>query len=224
MVDNKNAKKRKIILIVTAVIMIAVSFFCGFFVRSCTLSKDERVFSEIADYLKRYGVFDSETLELKDLTAEELANILIGNLPDDYATYYTPEEYKKLKENGDGNYSGIGIVVEETTGGLQVRNVSLNAPAFHAGILEGDIIYKCEKAGEIKDVLTISDFTSYVSALNESEKFTLYCKRGENFVSFEVSKEKYVTSYVYYKDSEKSAYLFRSHLSVSRFSPVTAET
>ncbi len=60
---------------------------------------------------------------------------------DNYAIYYTQEEYDKLYRSVTGSYSGIGIYIypDNETGRALVYGVMRNGPAYKAGILPGDV-------------------------------------------------------------------------------------
>ena len=59
---------------------------------------------------------------------------------DNYAIYYTPEEYDNLYRSVTGSYSGIGIYIyPDAEGRIMVYGVMKGGPAYEAGILPGDI-------------------------------------------------------------------------------------
>lgn len=68
----------------------------------------------------------------------------ISSLEDPYSTYYTKEEYNALIESSSGKYCGIGATVNQNvkTGVITIVKPFENSPAYKAGILPGDIIYK----------------------------------------------------------------------------------
>ncbi len=66
------------------------------------------------------------------------------SLGDPYSVYYTAEEYKELKESSSGMYYGIGASVSQNskTGVITIVKPFATGPAYKAGILPGDILYK----------------------------------------------------------------------------------
>lgn len=68
----------------------------------------------------------------------------IASLQDPYSTYYTAEEYNALMESSSGIYFGIGATVSQDvkTGIITIVKPFKDSPAYKAGILPGDIIYK----------------------------------------------------------------------------------
>src|SRR5437763_12029404 len=66
---------------------------------------------------------------------------MIGKL-DPYSGYTSPDEFDQLQQQLDGEFTGIGIVVEpdRTAGHLAVLDVLVGKPAHLAGIRAGDTI------------------------------------------------------------------------------------
>lgn len=66
---------------------------------------------------------------------------LVAGLGDKYAAYYTPEEFKKVKQSNEGKYVGIGVKFDgKAKDCTRVLYVYENTPAEKAGIQPGDII------------------------------------------------------------------------------------
>lgn len=70
----------------------------------------------------------------------------ISGLGDEYSEYYTAEELEEYKEETLGNFVGIGIymVKDEEKNVIRVLTPIKDTPAYNAGILPGDIIYKID--------------------------------------------------------------------------------
>ncbi|MGB4658806.1 MAG: S41 family peptidase [Mobilitalea sp.] len=71
----------------------------------------------------------------------------IDTLGDPYSVYYTAEEYAALQESSSGLYCGIGATVSQDpdTGIITIVKPFEDGPAYKAGILPGDILYKVDK-------------------------------------------------------------------------------
>lgn len=65
-------------------------------------------------------------------------------LDDPYSCYYTAEEYNALMESSNGVYCGIGAYVSQNinTKIMTIVKPFADGPAYNAGMLPGDIIYK----------------------------------------------------------------------------------
>lgn len=93
------------------------------------INDDELLFSIICNTIEE-GKFDIN----KSLEA------MIKALKDDYAEFYTPEQYKVLTEDIAGEFSGIGVTITQNDNGILVLEVFDQSPALKAGIMEGDYI------------------------------------------------------------------------------------
>ncbi len=84
---------------------------------------------------------------MNEVTTEELRigayKGLLEGLGDPYSCYYTAEEYADLMESSSGTYCGIGAVVQQNAKTMLITIVKpyVDAPAYKAGMLPGDIIY-----------------------------------------------------------------------------------
>ncbi|MBQ0105115.1 MAG: S41 family peptidase [Armatimonadetes bacterium] len=64
---------------------------------------------------------------------------MIMAFDDPFSNFLEPEEFKKITEEHEGNFSGIGAVLQMTeTGQVKVNEVMEGAPAEKAGIKAGD--------------------------------------------------------------------------------------
>lgn len=92
------------------------------------------------------ALIDQYYLEETDHEAMEsyLYKGLVAGLGDPYSGYYTPEELKSVNESTEGEYRGIGVVMQQdvTTGEVTATRCYEGAPGAEAGMLPGDIIYK----------------------------------------------------------------------------------
>ena len=60
---------------------------------------------------------------------------------DPFSNFYEPNDYKKMKEDNEGNFSGIGAVLQMTEEGkILVHEIIKDAPADKSGIKQGDFI------------------------------------------------------------------------------------
>ncbi len=91
---------------------------------------------------------------------------LMEALDDPYSCYYTKEEYASLMESSSGIYCGIGAYVSQnvTTGIITIVKPFVDGPAYNAGILPGDTIYKVN--GE---EVTGTDLTKVVGNMKGEE-------------------------------------------------------
>ncbi|MFL5905826.1 MAG: S41 family peptidase, partial [Solirubrobacteraceae bacterium] len=62
------------------------------------------------------------------------------SLDDQFSNYFSPEDYADFQEVTQGQFSGVGMTVEETDKGLRVMTVYDGSPADKGGLKPGDIV------------------------------------------------------------------------------------
>ena len=95
---------------------------------------------ELLEYVINQYYMDEISVE--DLQTGVYKGLLEG-LGDPYSCYYTAEEFDALMESTSGVYAGIGAVVQQNLKTMYITVVKpyVDAPAYKAGMLPGDIIY-----------------------------------------------------------------------------------
>lgn len=75
--------------------------------------------------------------------ADSIYKGVVAGLGDEYAAYYTEEEYKTITEKTSGTYCGIGAYVTQNaeTGAIVIVKPIAGGPAEKAGLQADDIIY-----------------------------------------------------------------------------------
>lgn len=132
-------------------------------------AKEDQSYSQIMDKLIFLEMLvDNYYLEEVDRKAfaDGIYKGFIASLEDPYSTYYTQEEYKQLMESSSGVYHGIGATVSQDakTGVISIVKPFKTGPAYEAGLLPGDIIYKVEN-----EEVTGVDLTEVVSKMKGKE-------------------------------------------------------
>lgn len=91
-----------------------------------------------------------DTYYLNDIDEEKMVEGmykgLVSSLEDPYSVYYTKDEFNALMESSSGSYCGIGAYVSQDvkTGVITIVKPFEGGPAYEAGVLPGDIIYKVQ--------------------------------------------------------------------------------
>jgi carboxyl-terminal processing protease len=70
---------------------------------------------------------------------------MLGTL-DPHSSFFSPEEYRRMRERQEGRYYGIGISIVSIGGDVTAQRVFEGSPAYKAGIRLGDVISRI--AGE----------------------------------------------------------------------------
>lgn len=95
---------------------------------------------------------------------------LVSSLEDPYSVYYTKDEFAALMESSSGSYCGIGAYVSQDvkTGIITIVKPFEGGPAYEAGVLPGDIIYKV-----LGEEVTGKDLSEIVSKMKGEEGTTV---------------------------------------------------
>lgn len=142
---NQNNKTwRQIKLWVT--VAVAVSFWtigAGFF-RDLSATTDEtykglKLFSDVIELIEKNYVEPADT---KKLIEDAIQGMVHGLDP--HSALLSPEDYKELQVDTQGEFTGIGVSITTREGLVTVVSAIQGTPAFKAGIKSGDIIVKIE--------------------------------------------------------------------------------
>lgn len=112
-----------------------------------TISREEyekyQLFSEMFSiYDAANEIFYQETDP--EQMVEYATRGLMAGLEDPYSFYYDPEEFAQMWEDDEGNYVGIGVMIQSNaeTQICTIIRVFKGGPAEAAGVQRGDILYK----------------------------------------------------------------------------------
>lgn len=112
-----------------------------------TISKEEyekyQMFSEMYDIFDYANKNFYQETDPKQLVEYATRGLMLG-LDDPYSFYYNPEEFAELWEDDEGNYVGIGVMIQSNmeTQICTIIRVFKGGPAEEAGVQRGDILYK----------------------------------------------------------------------------------
>ena len=95
-----------------------------------------------------YGVDDEELLysvicniiDEGKLDINSAVKAMVETLGDEYAEFYSPEEFAAITEDIAGEFSGIGVTISENKEGVVALSVFENGPAYKAGMMPYDYI------------------------------------------------------------------------------------
>jgi carboxyl-terminal processing protease len=85
---------------------------------------------------------------------------MLKTLNDPYTRFMPPESFKEMQEETTGTFGGVGIIITNKDGKLMVVSPIEGTPAWRAGILPGDIIYKIN--GELSETMHTIDATKKI--------------------------------------------------------------
>ncbi len=124
----------------------------------------------------------------EDTMIEGAIKGLVNASGDKYATYFTAEEAQQFYKENEGEYGGIGVVVniDQEKNILTVTQVYRDTPAEKAGFMPGDIIYKVDgedviglEANEVVDMVKGEEGTEVVvTVLRDNEEIDMPMTRA----------------------------------------------
>jgi len=140
---HQNIKSwRQIKLWVT--VAVAVGFWtigAGFF-RDLSATTDEtykglKLFSDVIELIEKNYVEPTDTKKLID---DAIQGMVHGLHP--HSALLSPEDYKELQVDTQGEFTGIGVSITTRDGMVTVVSAIQGTPAYKAGIKSGDVIVK----------------------------------------------------------------------------------
>lgn len=179
-----------------------------------------------SDILKKVDKLETliKQYYLNDVTQQDFADGiykgLLASLNDPYSCYYTKDEYKALMESSSGVYCGIGASVSQNakTGIISIVKPFVDSPAYKAGILPGDVLYKVD--GE---EVTGEDLTQVVSKIKGKEgttvKLVIYREGKTDPMEFTITRGTVEVPTVEYEMLDNKI----GYIAVSEFDEVTAD-
>lgn len=145
--------------------------------------------SLVDQIFKQYSLYDTNG----DLLLDEMLKAYAAATGDQYAAYYTSEEYAELIAENTAQMVGIGITVIEdpAAGGARIIAVSPSSPAEMAGVLAGDILVSAGE-GESAVSYTADGYDLLLSTLRgEAGSLAVFSiRRGEEVLHFSVTRAK----------------------------------
>jgi carboxyl-terminal processing protease len=81
-----------------------------------------------------------EDTELDDASVRGMVAELRRRHDDRFSHYFSPEQLEVFEQSTSGEFSGVGLTVNEIPRGLRVARVLPDTPAERAGLGEGDVI------------------------------------------------------------------------------------
>ena len=139
-------KKKFSLGFVITLMLIASALTC--LILTFTIGRQLGILNSNYDAVREYAALLDKIEELyigeydNDEVSAAAMHAAVYALGDRWSFYMTPEEYAEYLDSSNNSYVGIGVgvVIDEATGGMRVRYTYRGASAEMAGILSGDII------------------------------------------------------------------------------------
>ncbi len=201
---NPNTTKRiaKVIAFIVALAMIITSFSFVMMVPGLFGMKGSVVYAASADEyldqqmenLKQYMQYINKNYK-DEITFDQMVNGafqgVTDSLEDPYSVYYgSSDEGENFIETVSGEFSGVGLSLEDYNGQCRVVAPIPGTPADKSGIISGDIVTKVD--GVDISSKTLNEAVSMMRG-EEGTKVTLVIERGGKPLSFTLTRAKIKT-------------------------------
>lgn len=190
------------------------------YVQDTATTDEEGVGSEVEAKLNALdSLLDSFYMEDvdTDIATDNIFKAYLASYGDKYTVYYTPEEYKSLLESTTGKFYGIGAVCQKSEDGtILITDAYENAPAYEAGIRDGDRVAKVD-GQDITDM----DLTSAVALIKGDKGTSVHLEvlRDKSTFEVDVIRDEIEAQTVTYEMRENHI----GYLAVSQFENVTMQ-
>lgn len=144
-----------------------------------------------------------------DTLVESAVSGMTASLNDNYAAYYTEEEYAEMNKSNSGYYSGIGIVLQQQDiGRFEIIQIFEDSPAAESDLMIGDLIV--ELNGVSSEGLDISTFLENMNA-EDGEENILIVSRNENILEYRItSRQIYAPKISFKMQTDSIGYIYLS--------------
>ena len=174
-----------------------------------TQESDTEYFHDVLDLVQDRYVDQVPLEEDLDNSIDELFNRL-----DRYSDYYTEEEFKKLNEDLEGNFVGIGVYITEEDGYIKIVRPINGSPAEKAGLSANDIITSVD-AKSIRD-MPIDDVTDLIMG-ELGTTVRLRVKSNQYTKVFNVKRDRVVIDPVQYHVIDDIGYIILEKFTFSSY-------
>lgn len=135
--------------------------------------------AQMKETIQRAFFYYDESANSDEKLVDAALRGMLSSIDDDYAQYYTAEQYAEHLKSNSGEYRGIGIVVaapDET--GSRIQRVYAGSPMAAAGAQQGDLVLSIN--GEPVAGLSLDDMLALFHT-DETADVLLLSRNGETF-------------------------------------------
>ena len=135
--------------------------------------------AQMKETIQRAFFYYDESANSDEKLVDAALRGMLSSIDDDYAQYYTAEQYAEHLKSNSGEYRGIGIVIaapDET--GSRIQRVYAGSPMAAAGAQQGDLVLSIN--GEPVAGLSFDDMLALFHT-DETADVLLLSRNGETF-------------------------------------------
>lgn len=140
-------KKRILYICLCTVLGLNLLIGAQIYLQNVHGAEGENVYDEVRLFMRVLERVRQEYVDGEKVTYQELIRAAMRgmiNTLDPHSEYMEPVKYNELKDDTEGAFGGVGIVVGLRDNVLTVISPMEDSPAYKAGILAGDKIVKIE--------------------------------------------------------------------------------
>ncbi|MDD2516177.1 MAG: S41 family peptidase [Candidatus Gracilibacteria bacterium] len=128
---------------------------------------------------------------------------MVTVLKDKHTEFFTPDEAKKFNEVLNGDFEGIGAIIQKHALGVQVERIIAGSPAKDVGIQAKDVIIKAD-GQDLKD-LELTDAVNKIKGPAGTQVKLEVLRQGEKeTLTFDITRRKVEVPTVEYKIVENN--------------------
>ena len=147
-----------------------------------------KTFVDVFDTVKGNYI---ETISNEALMEKAIRGMLVRLDP--HSVYMNDKEYQDFEQQSDGQYAGIGVVLDIKAGSMRVVSAIEGSPAARAGIQSGDIIAQVN--GQNVADLTLNETAKLLNGEAGTE-VKIIVQRGDSIIEYSLLREIIATSSV----------------------------
>ncbi len=168
---------------------------------------------QIEELAKRNSIYSFSVDGLDD----EMAGLVLAGIKDDeYARYYTAEEYEQYKQAYNA-YVGIGVAMSEVDGDFVITRVNKGGPSDEAGLKVNDVVTEIDG----KSLKSLEEASKLISGENGTT-VKLTVERDGKTSTYEVTRTLVDFDSVDYRVYDKKSGI--GYIQVSSFTDGTAKS
>ena len=151
-------KRRLIYGMVMVVLALNLGFGAKVYLTTAEAAERDSAYGNLELFTYVMEKVRKEYVDGTNLTYQELVygalKGMVGTL-DPHSEFLDPEKYKELQSDTQGQFGGLGIVIQMREGFITVVTPFEDTPGFRAGILAGDRLTKID--GESAEKMSVED-------------------------------------------------------------------
>ena len=143
---SKVAKNRSVRAFLLTFTVFSTGLFCGNAAMVHAADQSEEAYEGLGTFAR--ALTQIQTHYVEELSTPRLAQAAIKGMADSLdprTNYFDPETYRRLRQDTEGNQSGVGVLVNPADeGGLVVTELVPGGPAELAGVQVGDLVIEVD--------------------------------------------------------------------------------